>query len=85
MYKYMGVDIVTGLDNGNDVTDEYSKTPIWDIKMRRILKVCNPPSQMAIGTEGLGDLNHTLEGIVIFLRRKYKNREQNSQEFFRLI
>lgn len=64
----MGVDITVGFETGNDMGDDYPKTPIWDIKMRRILKVCNPPTQMTIGSEGVVESNHSLEGVIIFLR-----------------
>lgn len=69
MYKYIAIDDGSTLNHiGNDILDIYPKNAIYDIKMRRIFKVCNPPSQITVGSEGHVESNHSLEGIIIFLR-----------------
>lgn len=69
MYKYIGIDVGSSLGHiGNNVVEVYPRSAKIDIKMRRILKVCNPPSQIAVGSEGHIESNHTLEGIIVFLR-----------------
>lgn len=69
MYKYIGVEDRTRLNSlPEDLVLDYPRDAKNDIKLRRIYKVCNPPSQITRGSEGLPDGNYTLQGVIVFLR-----------------
>ncbi|KAK6616991.1 hypothetical protein RUM44_005348 [Polyplax serrata] len=70
MYKYIGTEENPTFNHltQESLPPDFPKDVKNDIKMRRIFKVCNPPTEITKGSEGLPEGNHTLEGVIIFLR-----------------
>ena len=69
MYKYIAVEDTQSYHSIMlDIPADHLKDSKYDIKMRRVFKVCNPPSQIIRGSEGLPEGNYSLEGVIIFLR-----------------
>lgn len=71
MYKYIGNEetSTTLKPTVNEIPNRnFPKNLKPDIKMRRIFKLCNPPEEIASGSEGQIHADFSLEGILIFLR-----------------
>ncbi|XP_063244225.1 2-phosphoxylose phosphatase 1 isoform X2 [Bacillus rossius redtenbacheri] len=71
MYKYIGnEDPVSAMKRTSNDTPmrSFSKYLKPDIKMRRIFRLCNPPEEITIGSEGQVHGNYSLEGVFVFLR-----------------
>ncbi|KAK3929270.1 2-phosphoxylose phosphatase 1 [Frankliniella fusca] len=71
MYKYIGTeDGAQGYKHSsNDIfVRGFPKDLKPEIKGRRIYRLCNPPEDINLGSEGQVDDNYTLVGAVIFLR-----------------
>ncbi|GLH03316.1 Uncharacterized protein GBIM_09240 [Gryllus bimaculatus] len=71
MYKYIGNEDGTSTlkHTGNEMPNRnFPKNLKPDIKMRRIFKLCNPPEEISLGSEGQIHGNYSLEGVLIFVR-----------------
>ncbi|XP_071439450.1 2-phosphoxylose phosphatase 1 [Hetaerina americana] len=71
MYKYIGQEDVASISKSSNTNIPVRMSPInmkQDNKVKRIFKFCNPPEDIAIGSEGQVDDSLSLEGVVMVMR-----------------
>ncbi|XP_046405402.1 uncharacterized protein LOC124170616 isoform X2 [Ischnura elegans] len=71
MYKYIGQDDIASISKSSNTNVPVRMSPInmkQDHKVKRIFKFCNPPEDIALGSEGQVDDSLSLEGVVMVMR-----------------